>query len=132
MRDFRNAKVMAQTLRAALSRDGTKITVSQSLEPVAKMFGVTDWNTLAATIRTRETPIGHKDKYHMPLAIVGSSPALPFSATLEATLQRALGFAAQREHEYATLEYLLLALIEDADAYAALRVCNADLSREAG
>ena len=31
MRDFRNAKAMAQTLRAALAAKGLKITVSQSL-----------------------------------------------------------------------------------------------------
>jgi ATP-dependent Clp protease ATP-binding subunit ClpA len=36
-------------------------------------------------------------------------------------------FATQRKHEYATLEHLLLALIDDADASAAMRACNADL-----
>lgn len=49
------------------------------------------------------------------------------SAALTATLHRALGFATQRKHEYATLEHLLLALIDDADASAAMKVCNADL-----
>jgi ATP-dependent Clp protease ATP-binding subunit ClpA len=33
----------------------------------------------------------------------------------------------QRKHEYATLEHLLLALIDDADASAVMRVCSADL-----
>ena len=50
MRDFRNAKAIAQTLRAALAAKGFKITVSQSLELIAEMFGVADWNTLAATM----------------------------------------------------------------------------------
>jgi len=41
---------MAQTLRAALAAKGIKITVGQSLELMAEMFGVADWNTLAAAI----------------------------------------------------------------------------------
>jgi ATP-dependent Lon protease len=52
--------------------------------------------------------------------------ALPFSPALEATRRRALDDANQRKHEYATLEHLLLALIDDADASAVLRACNAD------
>ena len=51
MRDFRDAKAMAHTLRAALAAKGLKITVSESLELIAKAFGVADWNTLAATVR---------------------------------------------------------------------------------
>ncbi len=53
MRDFRDAKAMAGTLRAALDAKGLKITVSESLELIAKAFGVADWNTLAARIRCR-------------------------------------------------------------------------------
>jgi hypothetical protein len=128
MRDFRNAKSMAQTLRAALSSKGTKITVSQSLELVAEMFGVTDWNTLAATIHAGEKPVGGKNISPPTLPVVGEGgPKLPFSATLAATQQLAIFVATQRKHEYATLEHLLLSLIEDADASAAMKVCNADL-----
>jgi ATP-dependent Clp protease ATP-binding subunit ClpA len=43
------------------------------------------------------------------------------------TLHRALAYANQRNHEYATLEHLLLALIDDADASALMRACKADL-----
>ena len=125
MRDFRNAKAMAQTLRAALATKGIKITVGQSLELIAEMFGMADWNTLAATIRGGK-PVSH-EKVSPPLPAVGSNSMPPFSATLTATLHRALGFATQRKHEYATLEHLLLALIDDADASAVMRVSNADL-----
>jgi ATP-dependent Lon protease len=52
---------------------------------------------------------------------------LPFSPTLVATRRRALDYANQRHHQYATLEHLLLALIDDADASAVMRACNADL-----
>ena len=50
MRDFRDSKAMAHTLRAALTAMGFKITVSQSLELIAQAFGVADWNTLSAAI----------------------------------------------------------------------------------
>ncbi len=46
------------------------------------------------------------------------------SRNLEQTLHRALAAANQRNHEYATLEHLLLALIEDQDAMAVLRSCG--------
>ncbi len=50
-----------------------------------------------------------------------------FSRSLEKALHRALAIANERSHEYATLEHLLLALIEDKDAAAVMRACNVDL-----
>ncbi len=47
-----------------------------------------------------------------------------FSRGLEQSLHRALALANERHHEYATLEHLLLALMDDADAAAVLRGCN--------
>jgi ATP-dependent Clp protease ATP-binding subunit ClpA len=41
-----------------------------------------------------------------------------FSSSLEKALHQALTLANERHHEYATLEHLLLALIDDADAAA--------------
>ena len=49
------------------------------------------------------------------------------SANLEQTLHRALAYANERRHEYATLEHLLLALTEDQDAIAVLRACGVSL-----
>ncbi|MBU6508485.1 MAG: ATP-dependent Clp protease ATP-binding subunit ClpA [Alphaproteobacteria bacterium] len=51
------------------------------------------------------------------------------SRNLEKTLHRALGYANERRHEYATLEHLLLALTEDQDAMAVLRACTVDLEK---
>jgi ATP-dependent Clp protease ATP-binding subunit ClpA len=51
------------------------------------------------------------------------------SPTLEQTLHRALSFANERRHDYATLEHLLLALTEDQDAIAVMRACNLDIER---
>src|SRR5919108_316393 len=50
-----------------------------------------------------------------------------FSRSLEQSLHRALALASERHQEYATLEHLLLALIEDQDAAAVMRACNVDL-----
>ncbi|MDQ6437756.1 ATP-dependent Clp protease ATP-binding subunit ClpA [Mesorhizobium sp. LHD-90] len=50
-----------------------------------------------------------------------------FSPGLEKALHQALTFANERHHEYATLEHLLLALIDDAEAGAVMRACNVDL-----
>ncbi len=50
-----------------------------------------------------------------------------FSQGLEKALHQALTIANERHHEYATLEHLLLALIDDAEAAAVMRACNVDL-----
>ncbi len=49
------------------------------------------------------------------------------SRNLEQTLHRALAIANEKNHEYATLEHLLLALCSDQDAMAVLRACGIDL-----
>jgi ATP-dependent Clp protease ATP-binding subunit ClpA len=51
------------------------------------------------------------------------------SPTLEQTLHRALAFANERRHDYATLEHLLLALADDQDAVAVMRACNLDIEK---
>jgi hypothetical protein len=112
MRNFRDAKAMAHTLRAALATKGLNITVSQSLELIAQAFGVTDWNTLSAAIRGEAA--GSHNNAH--------SPQFPATATM-----RALAYARQRKHQYATLEHLLLALIDDLDASAVMKACKIDL-----
>jgi ATP-dependent Clp protease ATP-binding subunit ClpA len=52
-----------------------------------------------------------------------------FSRSLEQSLHRALALANERHHEYATLEHLLLALLDDSDAAAVMRACNVDLDK---
>jgi ATP-dependent Clp protease ATP-binding subunit ClpA len=51
------------------------------------------------------------------------------SAELEKTLHRALALAGERSHELATLEHLLLALCDDADAVAVLKACGVDVDK---
>ena len=52
-----------------------------------------------------------------------------FSGSLERSLHRALALANERHHEYATLEHLLLALIDDSDAAAVMKACNVDIEK---
>jgi hypothetical protein len=170
MRDFRDAKAMAETIRAALAAKGHKISIGESLELIAKAFGAADWNTLSALIKqagdkpaekSTETPsadalenlakaLGAPD-WATLLARVQESAAKPqrperpprppepasapkrrsrgvhFSTTLEATLYRAVAAATQRRHAYTTLEHLLLALLDDTDAFDTLEACGAPL-----
>lgn len=50
-----------------------------------------------------------------------------FAESLEKTLHQALKNAADRSHEYATLEHLLLALIDDGDASQVMNACGVDI-----
>ena len=50
-----------------------------------------------------------------------------FSRSLEEGLHRALALANDRNREYATLEHLLLSLMDDQDAAAVMRACNVDM-----
>ena len=46
------------------------------------------------------------------------------SRSLEQALHNAIKLASERHHEYATLEHLLLALMDDADASQVMKACN--------
>ncbi|WPZ03475.1 ATP-dependent Clp protease ATP-binding subunit ClpA [Blastomonas marina] len=50
-----------------------------------------------------------------------------FAQSLEKTLHNALSHAGERNHEYATLEHLLLALVQDEDAAQVMGACGVDL-----
>ncbi|MGV2019789.1 LON peptidase substrate-binding domain-containing protein [Agrobacterium sp. 22-223-1] len=56
MRDFRDAKAMAKTLREALHAKSFSLTNSESQELVARILGYRDWNVLAARIQAIQLP----------------------------------------------------------------------------
>jgi ATP-dependent Lon protease len=56
MRDYRDAKAMAQTLRESLGTKSLTISHSESLELVSRMLGVADWNTLSALLQADRRP----------------------------------------------------------------------------
>jgi ATP-dependent Lon protease len=98
-----------------------------------------DPGQIADIVATRmKLPI--KDKYEIlaaldPMKRLERIEALldlsqrPVSPNFEATKRRALDYADRRRHQYATLEHLLLALTEDANASAVMRACDADLGK---
>ena len=49
------------------------------------------------------------------------------SRSLEQALHHAIKLASDRHHEYATLEHLLLALVDDSDASQVMKACNVDM-----
>jgi Glyoxalase superfamily protein/Clp amino terminal domain, pathogenicity island component len=137
MRDFRDAKAMAHTLRAALATKDHKVTNSESLELIAQAFGVADWNTLSASISEQTARPRNTATTSRQPSTTQRGPALSahptdesgpvFSTELSTTLNRALAYANQRKHEWTTLEHLLLALTDDLDASAVMSACKVDL-----
>jgi ATP-dependent Clp protease ATP-binding subunit ClpA len=57
----------------------------------------------------------------------GASEVPSFSTTLEQSIHGALALANARRHEFATLEHLLLSLIDEPDANRVMLACNVDL-----
>ena len=121
MRDFRDAKAMAHTLRAALATKDYKISVGESLELIAHLFGVADWNTLSSLIKnpepTHETTGERRRDGHVQ-----------FAPTTEEALHRALGAAVERGQREATVEHLLLSLTKDPDVIAIMKARAVDLA----
>jgi hypothetical protein len=138
MRDYRDAKAMAQTIRAALAAKGLKITIGESLELIAKALGAGDWNTLAATIKAEpkgaaEPPAAApSEPTPLPAELAADPPGRRsgnyFSAGLEKALHAAVGLASERRHQYTTLEHLLLALTSDPDAVEVMQACQVDVA----
>ncbi|WP_074380767.1 ATP-dependent Clp protease ATP-binding subunit ClpA [Bartonella doshiae] len=52
-----------------------------------------------------------------------------FTPSLEEVLHRALTIATQARNEYATLEHLLLALLDDTDANSVIQACQVDVEK---
>jgi hypothetical protein len=55
MRDFRDAKAMAHTLREALKARDVTTTHSECLELIAKAFGYDNWNILSAKVEAAQS-----------------------------------------------------------------------------
>src|SRR5215475_7144772 len=54
MRDFRDAKAMARSLRDALKAKAIETTHTETLDLIAKAFGYENWNILSAKIEEAE------------------------------------------------------------------------------
>ena len=134
MRDFRDAKAMARTLRQALAAKGVELSNSESLELIAQALGARDWNTLAALIQAEplaaaEAPTVAAPAPEPPVPPPGAPAPTGqrFSPELEASLHRAVASATARSHSHTTLEHLLAALLDDPDAHAVMAACAVDI-----
>lgn len=74
MRDFRDAKAMAQSLREEMSSKQIILAHSETLEIVSKMLGFADWNTLSASINTGRSKPAQADR---PVDACVTLPVLP-------------------------------------------------------
>ena len=97
MRDFRDAKAMAKSLRTALAESGAEISHSRALELVARQFDLQDWNVLAARISKADEAT--KD------GTVAIRPAIPIIRSFDETKAREfyldyLGFKVDWEHRF--------------------------------
>src|SRR5215468_10440116 len=86
MRDFRDAKAMAQTLREALQTKSVSLTHSESLELVAKVLGFHDWNVLSARIQSEQTESGQQAPATEQAASISTSAPLPTVPLRDAVL----------------------------------------------
>jgi ATP-dependent Lon protease len=75
MRDFRDAKAMAQTLRDALKVKSISVSHSESLELVARTLGFHDWNVLSAAIQSSQPITAPADK--SPARSANASSVIP-------------------------------------------------------
>lgn len=94
MRDHRDAKAMAKTLREALATRGMTLTHSEALEITARQFGLANWNILAAKL----------DEAPQPDAIL-LEQAVPIARIFDVAKAREfylgfLGFTVDWEHRY--------------------------------
>lgn len=105
--------------RAAIDQSDEPGRIADMISPYL-MLPLRDKQTLLRTI----DPVARLEQV---ITLMDSASAPPRSAELVQTLDRALADANRRQHEYATLEHLLLALSDDKDAAAVLRGCGVDL-----
>jgi catechol 2,3-dioxygenase-like lactoylglutathione lyase family enzyme len=102
MRDFRDAKRMAKSLRAAMADRQVPLSHSETLEIVARQFGCDDWNVLAAKI-DGATPGTNEDKPQEVVRLQMGIPILRIFDEAKATefYLGFLGFRPDWEHRFA-------------------------------
>jgi ATP-dependent Lon protease len=107
MRDYRDAKAMAQTLRDALKARSVSLTHSESLEIVARTLGFHDWNALSAAIQAGK-PDDHPAPT-APAALNSHGAVLPIMALRDIVLfpQMVVPLFVGRDKTRRAIEYAL-------------------------
>ncbi|KFC65048.1 putative glyoxalase [Devosia sp. LC5] len=94
MRDYRDAKAMAKTMREELATNNITISHSQALEIVARQLGLASWNILSAKIEGAEKPDAIAFEQAVPIVrIFDVAKAHEFYLGF-------LGFSVDWEHRY--------------------------------
>ena len=98
MHNFLDAKIMAKALRKALAERRVDITHAESLELVARQFGVANWNVLAATMEAADAkqprlPPGwyRTGQWSPEVHSMGADPGRPGTLKIEALAGSELG-----------------------------------------
>ena len=106
--------------RAPLGRRGAvqEVELARLRQPAIKRRAV---GLLIAT-RRRMTLLTDARPFRAGAGVTSSMPS--FARELEQTLHNALGEASRRRHEYATLEHLLIALVDDEHASKVMTACG--------
>ncbi len=101
MRNFRDAKLMAKSLRETMSARQVPLSHSEALEIVARQFGYDDWNVLAAKIGEAEAPAPQRSGETVRLQM-----GIPVLRIFDETKAKQfyldfLGFAMDWDHRFA-------------------------------
>lgn len=109
MRTYRDAKAMAKALREALADKSLPLSHSQSLEVVARQFGLPSWNVLSAKIDAGDEGTGRgggtADDRRSHAATFGFEQAIPIVRIFDVPkahdfYRGFLGFAVDWEHRF--------------------------------
>ncbi len=92
MRDFRDAKAMAQTLRETLNAKSVSLTHGETLELIARIFGCRDWNALAARIASSGAVPAPEQESPPPCNVSVDEPARQKISVAAAVLDGYAGF----------------------------------------
>lgn len=98
MRDFRDSKLMAKDLRAALAARKIDISHSDALELVANQHGFDDWNILSAKIGAEDKESGADEiSFEPPIPVLRSFD----EAKAQEFYLDFLGFSRDWDHRFA-------------------------------
>jgi ATP-dependent Lon protease len=109
MRDFRDAKAMAQTLREALNAKSVTLPTSESQELIAKILGFRDWNVLAAKIQASQPSVPQSGTPAAVLSSLSPGGGIPLIAMRDLVLfpQMTLSIFVGRDDSRRAVEFAM-------------------------
>jgi hypothetical protein len=99
MRTYKDAKVMAKSLRDSLTARRVSFSHSECLEIVAKQFGFADWNTLAAKVDVESGHLARPENSENALQPAIPDGACQMSGTAAPEQHVSCSFCGKSQHE---------------------------------